>query len=278
MTSNALVVRSTVRELVRTWQDCEAQIRTDFASLVATEERLNAAFVLGGSSTTGHMRIDASGHGYHDHFDDPDRALLRLRQDVWRVLAERLELQRLLSVSRWQELQRLIKDNAMPDITEDNVLAFAQGHADNLGEILRESVREVFDWLRPRRQTYKTNNLVEVGHKVVLPYHVEPHWTGGGFRVTCGYEQHLVAMENVFSSLDGRGQVAKTYRGELGDAIAAAPDGRGQTRYFRFRCFKNRNLHLEFLRRDLLARFNAIAGGAHLRPASTDSGRGEAAA
>src|SRR5438874_1244611 len=82
-------------------------------------------------------------------------------------------------------------------------------------------------------------------------------------------EQHIRAIDNVFHALDGNGTI-KTHRGPLIDAIEAAKDGTGETDYFRFRCFRNRNLHLEFRRLDLVAKLNAVAGGMRLRGESKD--------
>lgn len=54
-------------------------------------------------------------------------------------------------------------------------------------------------------------------------------------------------------------------RETLHDTITNSPDGTGKTDYFRFRCCLNGNLHLEFLRLDLVAKLNAVAGGNRLR-------------
>ena len=64
-------------------------------------------------------------------------------------------------------------------------------------------------------------------------------------------EQHIRAIDNVFHALDGNGAI-KTHRGPLIDAIEAAKDGAEETDYFRFRCFRNRNLHLELKQLDLV--------------------------
>jgi hypothetical protein len=80
-------------------------------------------------------------------------------------------------------------------------------------------------------------------------------------------EQQLTALENVFSSLDGKGSVSKGHISNLSEAIRKTARGQlGQTEYFAFRGYANGALHLEFLRDDLLLKFNAIAGGARLRP------------
>lgn len=91
----------------------------------------------------------------------------------------------------------------------------------------------------------------------------------GHWRVEHRQDQHLTALENVFSALDGKGQVSKQYYSQIFGLIDALPRGAecvGQTEYFAFRGYLNGTLHLTFLRRDLLARFNQIAGGRRLRP------------
>ena len=85
-------------------------------------------------------------------------------------------------------------------------------------------------------------------------------------------QNHITALDNVFHALDGK-SLANTHHGPLTDAIAAVPRGEncGETEYFRFRCYGNGNLHLEFKLADLLARLNAVAGGMRLGDAPNRS-------
>lgn len=264
VTKDSLAIRSTVRELVAAFASAEADVRAAFAMIVDAEARINAVFTLAGNRD---IRIDASWYGYHDDFLDVDRAVERMRRDAWRVVVERLELRRMMSIARFGELEKQIKDGEVPALTEENVHAFVNQHVSDLPTMIGEAVAEVFEWLRPHRSEYKTNTELEVGERVVLSYMVESDWCGG-YRVSYGREQHVIALENVFSALDGKGSVAKTHFGRLGDAIRESKTGRGETEYFEFKCWKNRNLHLRFKRLDLLDRFNRIAGGMRLRPAS----------
>ena len=61
--------------------------------------------------------------------------------------------------------------------------------------------------------------------------------------------------------LDGAPKVEN----ELKAAICASPNGTGETRWFRFRCFRNGNLHLTFTRPDLVHEINRIGGASGLR-------------
>jgi len=192
--------------------------------------------------------------------------LKELKKDVWQVLIDRMELRRILSVKRNEELRRQIETGEdLPDIDEAQILAMLEGTLANTSTFIEEAVQEVFEFLRPRNSRYKTNTEFEIGKRVIL-FAVENKW-GGGFRVDHYREQHIRAIDNVFHALDGNGTI-KTHRGPLIDAIEAAKDG--ETDYFRFKCFRNRNLHLEFKRLDLVAKLNAVVGGMRLRGEPTN--------
>jgi hypothetical protein len=270
MTSDALAKRATVADLVASYQRAEIVVRESFARIADAQAALDATFNLAG---LGNVEITPRGEQHVSACFDADAAIARMKRDAWRFVVERLELRRVLSSARAKKLDGVLERDELPDLTEENVRAFAARYAADLPALLAESIAEVFEWMRPREGTraarLKTNDAVEVGEKVVLVNYVGRAF-GGGFVVRSEYvTQRLRALENVFSALDGDGQTGKRYRSLLEDAIEASKDGRGETKYFRFRACKNSNLHLEFRRPDLLARFNRVAGGARLRPAKT---------
>ena len=194
-----------------------------------------------------------------------DAILKNIKKDAWRHIVERLELRRLLSIKRRDELDRQLEDvEKLPELTEENILSMFQQSAENVDIYLEEAVEEVFDYLRPPGSQYKTNTEYELQKRVILSYAVEKAWNRGKFRVNYHREKYLTALDNVFSMIDGQGPV-KTYNGALYDAITDSPDGKGETPYFRFKCYLNGNLHLEFKRSDLVAKLNAVAGGNRLK-------------
>ena len=270
MNSTDLAVSATTRELVAAFVAAEREVRGAFAQIVAAEKAVNAAFSPG--EKHGNIRVSASGPSLHDNFDRPDEAVAIMARRAWKMLVDRLGLQKFMSVRRWNELQAQLDDNKAPPqaITEDNVLRFARAHLDKAREYLQESVAEVFDWLRPsgfmREAKLKTNSQLEVPAKVILDV-VKPGLVNA-FGVKDFYRQRFNALERVFRALDGRGEI-RGWQSELETAIEASPTGEGETDLFRFRCYQNGALHLWFRRPDLLARFNAMAGGARLRPAPT---------
>jgi hypothetical protein len=261
MTDTTLARRSTVRELVAAFQVAEQTVRRCFSQLAEAEREVNLAFT---ASNRSEISIDANEH-WGSRWDDADATIEKMQRQAWRVIVDRLELRRAMSIARYDELVRTLDHEKLPPITEENVSAFVDRFAQDLPAMISEAVREVFEWLRPRNSKLKTNSEYEVPAKVILPSMVE--MTFGRWHVNHYRQQNLVALENVFNSLAGNGQVAKAYQSQLQTAIEAS-SGEGETELFRFKACANRNLHLWFKRGDLLARFNRIAGGKRLRPAA----------
>lgn len=285
MNTSDLAIRTTVRELVAAFVAAERDVRAAFAQIVAAEERVNEAFGLapGDRYASGFLRVSACGTEWRDDFRDADQAVALMNRAAWRALVDRLELRRMMSVKAWERLQRQLDDSKstrgdlpdMPPLTEETALAFARGMMGQAPDMMRDAVREVWDFLRPRGAAakLKTNSQLEVPESVILPYVVEPRWIGTGFTVDYRYRQNLVALERVFHALAGDGRMNLVHESELGAAIDASADGVGQTSLFAFRACKNRNLHLRILRLDLLADFNALAAGKTLRPAESEGER-----
>ncbi|GMV18358.1 MAG: hypothetical protein AMXMBFR56_65820 [Polyangiaceae bacterium] len=272
LSQEGLTKRQTVVELVAVYEREAEAIRQGFALLAGAEKRLNAAFTLG--EWHGIRITDRHNRSRYD-WDDPKDTLEQLKRDIWSILVDRLEVQRMLSVARSKQLNEQLERGELPDITVENVFAFAQGFIDNLDEMLGEAVEEVFNFLRPggRAAEYKTNSQLEVPRRVILTWMVDT-WGYGSHLFHVSYdraESQLRALENVFSALDGQGSIAKTHKGRLVDAINQSPDGKAETEYFKVVCYRNRNLHLEFKRLDLLEKFNRLAGGRRLRPKSDDA-------
>jgi hypothetical protein len=196
-------------------------------------------------------------------FDDPSDSIRELRRQAWRRFVERFELRRAMSIAKSNELDAWIEKGEPEPVTQEAVTGLFRLYLQQLPEMLSEAVGEVYDFLRPPRSQYKTNSEFELGRRVILSGWVEEGFSHG-YRPSYHRRQHYVALDNVFSMLDGQGSTSKSYRCELELAVEKAENGQGETRYFRFRAHRNGNLHLEFKRPDLVRQFNAMAGGRRL--------------
>ena len=263
-----LIKRTTITELVNAWRQSTDDIRAAFALLVGAEKRLKDTFKPD-SYMFGLSRTDRR---YRD-YDEPEELVKELKKDAWRALVDRMEIRRVLSVKRCEELNKQLETGeGLPDIDEPSIIAMMEQTFNNVPSLIEEAVKEVFDWLRPTglMSRYKTNTQFEIGKRVILRCLESETWNGTRvFRVSHYYEPRVTALDNVFHCLDGNGTV-KTTRGPLVDAINVTPKmvKVGETAYFKFKCFLNQNLHIEFTRLDLVAKLNQVAGGMRLKPAN----------
>nr|WP_226894906.1 DUF4942 domain-containing protein [Luteolibacter marinus] len=194
---------------------------------------------------------------------------VRLRGAAWRYLVSRAEIKKLASLRRAKEIDDMLsKPEELPEITTDNIMAWVESLNDQAAAFLDEAAVEVYQWLRPSNRRYKTNDPFKIGKRVVIGWNVVgPCYSGRGtMRVNYHHEDRLRALDNLFHLLDGKG-ASPTPGGELVDELnGCLPGELYETRFFRFRAYRNGNLHLEFRRPDLVKRLNEIGGNALPEP------------
>jgi hypothetical protein len=262
--NDELTRRATVEAIVRVYDESERTITDACAAIAAAVERVNET--LGSVGLTRDVEFGRMPRGGRFDWTDPSEHIHAMRRQLWGSLVERLELRRMMSTKRAEELDKWLSTTTEA-ITHESVFGLFRNYAESLPDMLAEAVEEVYSFLRPPSSKLVTNSQYEIGQKVILHGWTEADFLGG-LRPSYYRRAEYVALDNVFSALDGKGSVAKSWRGELGDAVTASKaenDYRGQTTYFRFRACKNGNLHLEFLRDDLVRKFNELAGGRRLK-------------
>lgn len=170
------------------------------------------------------------------------------------------------SIKQRDEIHSQMEDEKnLPDFTLDNIQSWFESYALNVDKLFEDSIKEIFDWLRPwKRETYKTNNKEIIGEKVIKDWMFENVWED---KMSLVYrnDKYLQALDNVFHLMDGKG-VAK-YPGNLVTAIkeACSQNNRScETEYFICKWYKKGTLHIEFKRMDLLEKVNSKAGGMNL--------------
>ncbi len=188
-----------------------------------------------------------------------------IKKTVWYYLLEKTEILNLISGKQKNQLLEQIRVGNVPDITVDNITSILENLRTSIPDLLNETIREAFEFLRPLGSQYKTNSEFEVGRKVILDYalNVERY----GIYLHMNTETKLRSIDNAFHLMDGKGPVK--YPNDLTTRAKEAMRYRKwecETPYFRLKWFKKGTIHLEILRDDLLAEFNRIGGGNRLRP------------
>ena len=251
-----LATRKTVVELVREWNLAMHELKTGLEAIKRAEQHLKA--------------FDTSGSGYdlqafqhHEYSLDFDRKQKRMKAAAWRYLVDRIELKKLASIARAKEIDKQLheKPDTLPEISIDNIFGWLESMDTQARDFFKEAVIEVYNNLRPSTwNRHKTNSAFRIGRKVILTHRIRPCYSGRGrFAVQYHFQDELRALDNVFHMLAGEGLSA--YRnGDLTTAIEETTTGTGETEFFKFRCFGNGNLHLEFKRMDLVQQLNSIGG------------------
>jgi hypothetical protein len=263
--------RATVVFMAEEFQQAAAIIRENILTVWKQTNRINAAFPHEGHR---HYSGDFSvgfeaqhSHRYYgggDQMRDIDKLISHLSRTAWRRLVDRIGIKDLMSVKKRKEFEEQLENGELPEITAETIMAILFSMADQARDFVVDAAKEVFNILLPgqhgHRKKYKVNSAIQIGQRVVLSWFVEEGWGNDKFRVTYGREGEVAAIDNMFHVLDGQA-IIRDGRPPLIEAIRASESGVGETNYFKFRCYKNRNLHLEFKRMDLVKKLNALGTG-----------------
>ncbi len=261
-----LIPRTSLLEMANIYREAIAEMRQAMELLAGASSKLRMTFGEPGRTMYAfqlHMR--GSGQAFSA---SPDEIELDWRQAAWRILVDRLELKRICSVKRAEEIEKQLNDpKTLPEITEANMVSMIEGNGREIANFLEEAAVEVFEAFRPWRdgeinRHYKTNELCEIGEKVCLEGYVERGYNRQTFRLSYYSErtQRIRCLDNIMHLLDGKGPVP-THAGPLVDALNSSDNlGRVETEYFVAKCYLKGSLHLKFKRLDLLAKLNAIGG------------------
>lgn len=267
-----LARRLSIREIVAVYEQAELDIRAGFGLIHEAETRLTQTFA---KHESDHISV-RDRHNYRAYdFSDVESCLQTVRRAIWWALVDRLEIKRVMSITAWKELEGKLRDEREPPPPIDclTIEQMVMGFEQRLPEMAAEAIKEVFKWLVPRRDSwwggqYKTNDDCKIGPKIIVTSMIECWY--GEWRVKYDSEQRLTALENVFRLLDGQGQRTREHYSEISLAIKALPKKaercEGETTYFKFKGFRNGNLHMAFRRLDLVAKLNAVAGGKRFEP------------
>ena len=204
-----LIKRTTIIEMVTTWERAQKDITECLKTLTETEKRLEQVF---GSYCWDNDAVKRM---------DTEKLLKSIRRRAWGYLIEKSEMRRLLSVRRAKELDEQLEKGELPEINEEEIIKMVKSAVENVGKFSDELIEEVFNILRPHQSGYKTDAKFAsaLGNRVILPHRVTSFYSGNGkFRCQYHYENDLRAIDNVFHALDGQG-FSKSYYGNLYDAI-----------------------------------------------------------
>jgi hypothetical protein len=188
------------------------------------------------------------------HYSNVEKAMQSVIRevdcDVWLYLLGATDLQSLMDAETLDKFRKQVRE-APPEVTLDNLISTLTHLRERRGPILQQSLVNVFKKLS---RHYASNDAFRLGKKIVLDYALPCY---GGFY---GYKRDLVAdLDRMFHVLDGKQPPSHLH--DAGHVIGKASFDHAkecETEYFRFKLFRNGNLHAIFKRPDLVAKANKI--------------------
>jgi hypothetical protein len=243
--SNEIIPKQTALQMEKEYREAIELVRNGYAILGQAQKKLNDTF--GRYTAYGDLGVYANPALHFGSTDFVNALEDKLLRSAWARVLGILELGKLMTEKAYKDYQKRLEKDKLPDLTLVNIFELFSAFSQNQPEYFEQLVKEAFDTLFPRRQTYKTNvkHLRNLNDKVVLEWYVENNYYGG-FRVIYQKEQALSVVDRVFHILDGGG-VPGGYKSPLIDAInTSGPTGTGETTYFAFHAYHNMNLHLRF--------------------------------
>lgn len=271
------MIRSTLLARVEVFNRSLASVLAAVATIREQALNLHKVFV----DNRGVPDLFVSGRSAFDvdiYFAGQQRPL-RYRDDVekeltahycrqaWRSVLDEVQIWNVMGIADSRKLREQLDRGELPAFTVENVLGTITGLGSQAKHFAAVAAKEVFDFLTPSRSGLKTNDSFRIGRRVIIRYAIElAH--AGSFRVHHSKDDRLRAMDGIFHVLDGKGPM-KEGRGPLCEAINGC-QGRGETAYFKFKCYKNLNLHIEFKRLDLVKELNFVAAGERVLGSDVD--------
>lgn len=277
MQNTGLMHRSTAEAMVEAYERNVAQVRLAYSMLVDAQADLNKAFMVG-ELTHQDFRLLPSGHrsagGDRATIEGAEAIIEAITRKAWSRTYDYLNIRQFLSLKRQEEFEKELESGKLPEFTVGNIMASFENARGSLGTYMEEAVLEVFNFLRPSMTGYKRNEAFqgELGNKIVLYWGEAANKWGWRVGVNHYRSNDLRQLDRVFHLLDGKELPKETgYYGPFySDIDRAGREDRqtGETAYFRWKAFRNGNIHIEFLRPDLVTQINRIAGGKALKNAA----------
>lgn len=262
MNTPGVMPHQKVTTIVENVEQARQDIKQAFDLLAGAKERLARVLGDGVSMYYGALwPYQISDLRLRDTAQEVDTFVTR---NAWRYILQQTGVTHYMTKARTDELHAQLEKGAFPALTTPNVLSTVEGLTGQVGTLLLESVREVFDWLRPQYHhgvgALKTNKKFKVGAKVILGQLVEYHGRGDWW-LSAYHEPHIRALGNVLSLLDGQG--VQRYPQDLvtqwREGLRTIDYGACFTvPYMTCRAYKNGHVHCTFTRQDLIDKLNQL--------------------
>lgn len=186
---------------------------------------------------------------------------------IWSYLVTAGELERVMDATAKSDLHEQLFTNP-PAATVDTMAATLETLAAQSGTIFRRGIATVFSNLDKR---FRSHDGWSIGSRIILSRAFDDSGSWNDYGARTRIRDTVADVERVFLVLDGKAPTP-SYAGLVGKIDDGRRQGRRasqfevETDYIRARVFHNGNLHLWFLRPDLVVRVNQLIGDYYGNP------------
>ncbi|MEE9481791.1 DUF4942 domain-containing protein [Methylobacterium ajmalii] len=217
-----------------------------------------AATMVGGMRRAPHIAVDSNDRGYRQG-EFMENVTRNVDRDIWQGLVMGTPIGSLMDRQELEAFKKSLEQDP-PPATADNVRATLERLFGEADQIFRRGLVNAFKRLD---RDYASNDGFKIGDRIVLTWGCTWDRIMGYFTLHHTREEELHDIDRVMHVLDGkpapdRGQGLEGKMAEHTYGRGRDKGTTGESEYFRFRLFKNGNIHLWPRRQDLLDRANKI--------------------
>lgn len=195
-------------------------------------------------------------HSSFSPLSHKDRVVKSIDSRFWGQLLERSKLTTLLNTKDKEAIRSESKTDA-PEFVSQAVMATLQASYENRFKTFVNGVVELFESLS---SSYKSNDKICLRKKIIIP----EAFSGRSWNYYSSGRDRLFDLERVFTILDCKDPTTIPYSSSLPSNLEkAVNDGLSDLKndYFECTVYGCGNVHVTFLRVDLVERFNGVLEG-----------------
>lgn len=178
----------------------------------------------------------------------------KVDRGLWRHAFDRTGLLQFMDEQARKEFERELEKNP-PPFEVETIRSTLISTASNADEMFVRGMVNVLGNLSHDHKT--TADRFKIGRKAILQYMIESNYSGG-LQVRYNGQDRLNDIDRVFKTLDNKKHESTVLRSAVNQAFAKQEVFEDD--YYQMRGFKNGNLHIVFLRQDLLDKANMLIG------------------
>ncbi len=207
--------------------------------------------------------------------DAVNQVVVDIRENYWRKTLDLSEVQSRLTEAKRGEFENQLAQRCHMDFTEKNIRSFILNIINGYEQTVMDSVLALFDKFTrhgfrgesPREKNihyfngWKTNDSFKVKEKIIIPIYGSyggPFQDWGKWSLDYKAERTIQDIDLVMNYFDGKGGFRSICQA-LKEGFEGGENLNLESTYFKISAHKKGTLHLTFLDKDILRRFNVAA-------------------